>query len=82
MPTCMDLEGIMPSKVRERQILFGITRGIYKIKETSKQQKRKRLRYKEQTRGYQWGDGRRRGETRVVNLEVQTSVYKISYKHI
>ena len=26
--TCMDVEGIMPSKVRERQILYGTTRGI------------------------------------------------------
>ena len=26
--TCMDLEGIMPSEVRERQILYGITCGI------------------------------------------------------
>ena len=44
--------------------------------------KRQTHRYREQTSGYQGGEGRARGNTGVGDEEVQTVRYKISYKDI
>ena len=34
-------------------------------------------RYREQTSGYQWGEGRRRGKIAIWNKEIQTTMCKI-----
>ena len=39
-------------------------------------------RYREQTSGYQWGEGRGEGQIGVGDSEVQTIRYKRSYKDI
>ena len=39
-------------------------------------------RYREQTSGYHWGKGRGRGNIGVGDKEVQTVMYKVSYKDL
>ena len=50
------------SKYRERQILYGITYmwDLKKIQLVNRTKKKQTPRYREQTRGYQWGQGRGR----------------------
>ena len=43
--------------------------------------KKQTHRYKEQTRGYQWGDGKE-GQNNDAGLRDKITVYKISYKDI
>ena len=56
----MDLEGIMQSEIRERQILYDITY-MYNLKKYNKLvhiTKKKHIhRHREYIRGYQWGGG-------------------------
>ena len=44
--------------------------------------KKQTRKYREQTSGYQWGEEMRSGNIGVGDLEVQTIMYKISYKDI
>ena len=48
----------------------------------NKIKKKETHRYREQTSGYQWGEGRGRGNIGVRNGKVQTIRYKITYKDI
>ena len=41
-----------------------LTCGIYKIQQTGEKKKKQTHRYREQTSGYQWGEGREEGQGR------------------
>ena len=43
--------------------------------------KKQTHRYREQTRGYQWGEGRWEGQVGVGESQVQAIIYKISCKN-
>ena len=42
--------------------------------------KKQTQRYRQQTSSYQWGEGKGKGNIGVGDYEVQTVMYKISYK--
>ena len=44
--------------------------------------KKQTPRYRERSSGYQWGEGRREGQYRDGDSEIQTIMYKTSHKDI
>ena len=64
----MDLEGIMLSEIsqteKEKYCMISLTFGIYKIKLVSITKQKPTHRYREQTSGYQWGEGKGEGQDR------------------
>ena len=69
--TWIDLEGFMLSEIsqieEQKYCMVSPVCGIKKIKQTSKYHKKKKKpdhRYREQTSGYQWGEGRGVGRGR------------------
>ena len=65
----MDLEGIMLSEIsqieKDKYCMISLICGIYKYNKVVNITKKKQThRYREQTRGYHWGEGRGEGQYR------------------